>query len=92
MLSAINALTLSPALSALLLKPATGKKSLLTPFYKLFNRIFGRITDSYVSFSSILARKFIRSAIFMACWSTSSSCWAARFLPVSFPKKTRGTC
>jgi HAE1 family hydrophobic/amphiphilic exporter-1 len=65
MLSAINALTLSPALSALLLKPATGKKSLLTPFYKLFNRIFGRITDSYVSFSSILARKFIRSAIFM---------------------------
>jgi HAE1 family hydrophobic/amphiphilic exporter-1 len=65
LLSVINALTLSPALSALLLKPATGKKSLLTPFYNGFNKVFGWTTDRYVSFASILARKMFRSLAFM---------------------------
>ena len=41
LLSVINALTLSPALAALLLKPATGKRTLLTPFYNGFNKVFG---------------------------------------------------
>jgi HAE1 family hydrophobic/amphiphilic exporter-1 len=59
LLSAVNALTLSPALSALLLKPATGKKSLLTPFYNWFNRVFGSITNGYISFTTILVRKFV---------------------------------
>ena len=44
LLSVVNALTLSPALAALLLKPATGK-SFLTPFYNGFNRVFGWSTD-----------------------------------------------
>jgi len=65
LLSVVNALTLSPALAALLLKPATGKKSLLTPFYNGFNRVFGWTTDRYVSFAAILARKMIRSAAFI---------------------------
>jgi HAE1 family hydrophobic/amphiphilic exporter-1 len=65
LLSVINALTLSPALAALLLKPATGKKSLLTPFYNGFNKVFGWTTDRYVSFASILARKMFRSLAFI---------------------------
>ncbi len=65
LLSVINALTLSPALSALLLKAPTGKKTLLTPFYNWFNRVFGRGTDAYVSFSGILIRKTARSLIFI---------------------------
>src|SRR3954463_2051093 len=65
LLSVINALTLSPALAALLLKPATGKKSLLTPFYNGFNKVFGWTTDRYVSFAGILARKMVRSLAFM---------------------------
>jgi HAE1 family hydrophobic/amphiphilic exporter-1 len=65
LLSVVNALTLSPALSALLLKPATGKKSLLTPFYNAFNRVFGRTTDAYVSFAAILIRKTFRSMAFI---------------------------
>src|SRR5262252_1735799 len=65
LLSVVNALTLSPALSALLLKPATGKKTLLTPFYNGFNKVFGITTDWYVSFAGILARKMIRSAAFI---------------------------
>jgi HAE1 family hydrophobic/amphiphilic exporter-1 len=72
LLSVINALTLSPALAALLLKPATGKKSLLTPFYNWFNRVFGWTTDRYVSFAGILARKMIRSLAFIGilCYVT----------------------
>ncbi|MBP1620059.1 MAG: bepE 2 [Acidobacteria bacterium] len=65
LLSAFNALTLSPALSALLLKAPTGKKTLLTPFYGWFNRVFGRGTDAYVSFTGILVRKLVRSLAFI---------------------------
>jgi HAE1 family hydrophobic/amphiphilic exporter-1 len=59
LLSAVNALTLSPALSAMLLKPAGGKKSVLQPFYNWFNRVFGSITNGYISFTTILVRKFV---------------------------------
>jgi HAE1 family hydrophobic/amphiphilic exporter-1 len=64
-LSVINALTLSPALAALLLKKPTGKKTLLTGFYNWFNRVFGWTTDRYVSFSGILVRKMFRSMVFI---------------------------
>ena len=63
--SVINALTLSPALSAMLLRAPTGKKTLLTPFYNGFNKVFGWTTDRYVSFASILARKMFRSLAFI---------------------------
>ena len=65
LLSVINALTLSPALAALLLKAPTGKRSLLTPFYNGFNKVFGYTTDKYVSFSAILIRKMFRSLAFI---------------------------
>src|SRR6186713_2830444 len=72
LLSVINALTLSPALSALLLKPPSGKKSILTPFYNGFNKVFGFTTDKYVSFTSILIRKWVRSFAFIGilCYVT----------------------
>jgi HAE1 family hydrophobic/amphiphilic exporter-1 len=63
--SALNALTLSPALAAMLLKPADGKRHLLTPFYEGFNRVFDRFTGGYVGFVSFLIRKSFRSLIFM---------------------------
>jgi HAE1 family hydrophobic/amphiphilic exporter-1 len=65
LLSVINALTLSPALSALLLKAPTGKRSLLTPFYNGFNKVFGWTTERYVSFAGILTRKMFRSLVFI---------------------------
>ena len=63
--SAFNALTLSPALAAMLLKPKGEQKSFLDPFYNWFNRVFGRFTDGYISFTSILIRKTVRSLIFI---------------------------
>ena len=63
--SAFNALTLSPALAAMLLKPTGGKKSPLDKFYKWFNKKFDRFTGSYLSFTGILVRKVSRSMIFI---------------------------
>jgi len=59
--SAFNALTLSPALCALLLKPKdTSKKpGLLGRFFDGFNRLFTRVTNGYVGGSSWLIRKSI---------------------------------
>ncbi|MBE0571058.1 MAG: multidrug efflux RND transporter permease subunit [Ignavibacteriaceae bacterium] len=64
--SAFNALTLSPALAAKLLKPKGGKKSPLEKFYVWFNKKFDRFTGSYLSLTSILVRKISRSVIFIA--------------------------
>ncbi len=63
LLSAFNALTLSPALSALLLKPPTGKKTLLTPFYRGFNKAFGAGTNAYLGLAGFLVRKLVVSVV-----------------------------
>ncbi|HEX7664956.1 MAG TPA: efflux RND transporter permease subunit, partial [Polyangiaceae bacterium] len=57
LISAFNALTLSPALSALLLKPRSEKKGLLAKFFAAFNRGFDKVTNGYVSINRMLIRK-----------------------------------
>src|SRR6202041_3445240 len=47
--SAFNALTLSPALAAMLLRPKKESRGPLGAFFRWFNRVFGRVTDGYVS-------------------------------------------
>lgn len=47
LISAFNALTLSPALSALLLKPKSEEHSLLTPLYDLFNRGYEKLAVGF---------------------------------------------
>ena len=57
-ISAFNALTLSPALCALLLKPRNaGRKSLFSPFHRLFNWCYGRVSNGYTRMCGSLARK-----------------------------------
>src|SRR5712691_5073598 len=56
-LSAFNALTLSPALAALLLKPKTESRGLLRKSFDWFNRMFGHATEGYVHWSGALIRK-----------------------------------
>ena len=58
LISAFNALTLSPALASLLLKPKQkDQKGPLAGFFGWFNRVFGRATKGYVSTSSVLIHK-----------------------------------
>jgi hydrophobic/amphiphilic exporter-1 (mainly G- bacteria), HAE1 family len=56
-ISAFNALTLSPALSALLLRPRKEARGPLGVFFRWFNRWFGRATDGYVNWCGLLIRK-----------------------------------
>src|SRR5215467_9607023 len=56
-ISAFNALTLSPALSALLLKPKKKGKGPLQKFFDWFNKWFGRATDGYVGVCKLLVHK-----------------------------------
>lgn len=65
--SAFNALTLSPALAAMLLKPANKEqKGLLAKFFKGFNHYFDRFTDGYVKLAGFFARKLIVSVFILA--------------------------
>src|SRR5438067_3704286 len=57
--SAFNALSLSPALSALLLRPRKKTRGPLGWFYDRFNRIFGSATNGYVNWSRVAIRKSI---------------------------------
>jgi hydrophobic/amphiphilic exporter-1 (mainly G- bacteria), HAE1 family len=57
LLSAFNALTLSPAMSALLLRPKKKGSGPLQKFYDWFNKWFGRATDGYVGVCRLLIHK-----------------------------------
>ncbi len=65
-ISAFNALTLSPALCALLLKPKVKGSGPLQKFYDWFNRMFGRATDGYVGLCRVAVRKSAISLLFLA--------------------------
>jgi HAE1 family hydrophobic/amphiphilic exporter-1 len=56
-ISAFNALSLSPALAALLLRPKKPSSGPLRKFFNWFNHVFGRATNGYVNVSRTLIRK-----------------------------------
>src|SRR6185369_13488647 len=71
-------------------KPATGKRSFLTPFYNGFNKVFGWTTDRYVSFSAILIRKMFRSIAFIGVL-TYVTVMLVRAIPGGFvPEEDQG--
>ncbi len=84
-LSAFNALTLSPALAALLLKPKTESHGPLRKFFDWFNRQFGQATDTYVRWSGALIRKsgvaLVMLVIFGAAAAFLSTKVPSGFLP-----------
>ncbi len=65
-ISAFNALTLSPALSSLILKPKKQARGPLGAFYRWFNNVFGRATNGYVKWCGFFIRKFVVSLILLA--------------------------
>ncbi|MDR2549932.1 MAG: multidrug efflux RND transporter permease subunit [Desulfobulbus sp.] len=65
-ISAFNALTLSPALCSLLLRPKGKSRGPLQKFYDWFNRVFGRTTNGYVGFCRVAIRKSVVSLMFLA--------------------------
>jgi HAE1 family hydrophobic/amphiphilic exporter-1 len=91
-ISAFNALSLSPALCAMLLRPK-GKGASAGPlgrFYSWFNRLFARVQDGYVSLSRGLIQKSVISFIVLAAFAAACVFLNTR-LPTSFlPEEDQG--
>ena len=76
-LSAFNALSLSPALSSLLLRPRKKMRGPLGWFYDRFNRVFGSATNGYVSWSRLAIRKAVLSFALLAVLAVGAGLFGA---------------
>jgi len=82
-ISAFNALTLSPALAALMLRPRTEARGLFARFFAAFNRWFAKATQGYVALSRGLIRKVIIGVLILAGFALVDGVFG-RSLPTSF--------
>jgi len=95
LISAFNALTLSPALSALLLRPKVRtegyeRKGSLARFFDLFNRGYSRLTEGYVGVCGVLIRKSAFSLTFLAIVILAAGAFG-KWLPTGFlPEEDQG--
>ena len=76
LISAFNALTLSPALSAIMLQPKKEHRSLLTPLYNAFNRAYDAVAEKFATACGWLCRHL---TIAMALLAGITAC----IIPVS---------
>jgi len=83
LISAFNALTLSPALSALLLRPRKEAHGVLAKFFGAFNRWFAKATHGYVALSRSLIRKAVIGVLILAGFALVDGVFGRR-LPTSF--------
>ncbi|HQQ95151.1 MAG TPA: multidrug efflux RND transporter permease subunit [Bacteroidia bacterium] len=92
-LSALNALTLSPALSAMLLKPTkplSEQKGLLPKFFNAFNNVFNKLTNGYTGVAGYLAKKSLRVILIIAVLIGAAALLGKR-LPGGFlPEEDQG--
>ena len=83
LISAFNALTLSPALSAMILKPRKESRGPLGRFFGLFNRGFTKGSNVYLKFSHTLIRKGVIAVLIIAGFAALDGVLGSR-LPSSF--------
>ncbi len=91
LLSAFSALSLSPALSAMLLRPVHGpRRGLLGKLFGAFNRVFERSTKGYVSVAGLLTRRAFLSILLVAAVSAGAVLFGGA-LPAGFiPEEDQG--
>jgi HAE1 family hydrophobic/amphiphilic exporter-1 len=89
-ISAFNALTLSPALGALLLRPKKESRGPLGKFFAWFNRVFGRATEGYVNVCSVLIRRLGLVCVLLLIFVVLAGFFGKK-LPSSFlPEEDQG--
>jgi HAE1 family hydrophobic/amphiphilic exporter-1 len=89
-ISAFNALTLSPALSALLLRPKKESRGPLARFFAWFNRSFGSGRELYLRLSGALIRRSVLAMVALAAFAFAGILFAL-LLPSSFlPDEDQG--
>ncbi len=90
LISAFNALTLSPALAALLLRPRDKRRGLLRRFFDGFNRAFERVTNGYVRICGALIRKTALTLIVLTLFGAGAAFFSNK-VPSSFlPDEDQG--
>jgi hydrophobic/amphiphilic exporter-1 (mainly G- bacteria), HAE1 family len=82
-ISAFNALTLSPALAALMLRPRKEARGVLGKFFSAFNRWFAKATHGYVALSRGLIRKAVVGILILVGFALVDGVFGRR-LPTSF--------
>jgi len=83
LISAFNALTLSPALAAMLLKPRHKTRGVVARFFGAFNRWFEQATHGYVRISHALIRKSVVAVAVLLLFTALAGVLGKR-LPTSF--------
>src|SRR6266404_1979942 len=83
LISAFNALTLSPALAALLLRPRKESRGILGRFFGGFNRTFEKVMQYYLGWSRGLIRKAIIAVLILIAFMALDGLLGKR-LPTSF--------
>src|SRR5258706_5689278 len=73
MISAFNALTLSPALAAMLLRSRKRSRGLLGRFFGTFNHWFSKATRGYVNVSHGLIRKALFGVALLAVFTVATA-------------------
>jgi len=89
-ISAFNALTLSPALSALLLRPKKKSRGPLGFLFGAFNTGFSKATTGYVGLCRLLIRRSLLSVLFLALFLVATG-WLGKRIPSGFlPDEDQG--
>src|SRR5258708_7839198 len=88
--SAFNALSLSPALSSLLLRPRKKTGGPLGWFYDRFNRVFGSATNGYVNWSRLAIRKAVLSFALLAALAVGAGFFRSRLPSAFLPEEDQG--
>ena len=89
-ISAFNALTLSPALGALLLRPRKEGKGPLARFFRGFNTAFGKATNGYGSVCASLIRKVFISLVLILLLGLAGGGIGAKMPSGFIPEEDQG--
>ncbi|NRA02421.1 MAG: multidrug efflux RND transporter permease subunit [Myxococcales bacterium] len=89
-ISSFNALTLSPALAALLLRPRKEGRGPIARFFGAFNRGFSRATDGYVFGCEWLIRKAFISLLILGGVTLAGGLVGSRLAPSFLPSEDQG--
>ena len=90
LISAFNALTLSPALSAMILKPKKAGRGPLAKFYGWFNRVFGKATNGYVRVCGVAIRKLAISLLLLVVMTVGTGLIGSKVPGGFLPEEDQG--
>jgi HAE1 family hydrophobic/amphiphilic exporter-1 len=90
LISAFNALTLSPALSSMILKPKKTGRGPLAKFYGWFNRVFGRATNGYVRVCGVAIRKLVISLLLLVVMAVGTGLIGGKVPGGFLPEEDQG--